>query len=67
MASVGPTTALLPRTRAAVEGARLDALDEATLARALAEDIKPIDDVRSTGEYRMHVARALVREAVLGR
>jgi CO/xanthine dehydrogenase FAD-binding subunit len=63
MASVGPTTALLPHVRAAMEGqpvasliANLDAFD-----RALASDIKPIDDIRSTGEYRMHVAKALVR------
>ena len=66
MASVGPTTALLPQVRAAMEGkqvatliADLDAFD-----RALAADIKPIDDVRSTGEYRMHVAKALVRSFV---
>jgi len=28
--------------------------------------VSPIDDVRSTAEYRRHVARALVREVARG-
>jgi CO/xanthine dehydrogenase FAD-binding subunit len=31
---------------------------------ALAKDITPVDDVRSTGEYRLHVAKALVWRAL---
>ncbi|GAC1366738.1 MAG: hypothetical protein NVSMB47_18000 [Polyangiales bacterium] len=66
MASVAPTTAFLPKTRASLEGRALGALDvDATLA-ALGEDIAPIDDVRSTAHYRLHVARALIRELVRG-
>ena len=64
MASVAATTAFLPRVRAALEGKRVDAIDPEDAVRALAGDISPIDDVRSTGEYRMHVARALVRNFV---
>ena len=66
MASVGPTTALLPHVRAAMEGKPVAALvaDLGAFDRALAADIKPIDDIRSTGEYRMHVAQALVRSFV---
>lgn len=32
---------------------------------ALARDLTPIDDVRSTAAYRMHVARAILRRALL--
>jgi len=34
------------------------------LEQALARDIQPIDDVRSTGEYRMHVAHRVLRRAL---
>ncbi len=64
MASVGPTTALLPKTRALlVDGSPRD-VDLAQLDAAVAADISPIDDIRSTGAYRLHVAKALVRELV---
>jgi CO/xanthine dehydrogenase FAD-binding subunit len=36
-------------------------------AAALTRDLTPIDDVRSTGAYRMRVAQNLVREFVAGR
>jgi CO/xanthine dehydrogenase FAD-binding subunit len=64
MASVAPITTSLPHVRARLEGAALASVDRAALEEALAEDITPIDDVRSTGEYRMHVAKALVWRAV---
>lgn len=64
MASVGPTTAALPGVRAFLEGKALGAVDLAALDRAVDADISPIDDVRSTGEYRRHVARALVRDLI---
>jgi CO/xanthine dehydrogenase FAD-binding subunit len=61
MASVSPTTALLPTlmAQAIASPARLteDELDALTLG-----DIAPIDDIRSTAEYRRHVACALVRQ-----
>jgi xanthine dehydrogenase small subunit len=31
-------------------------------AKALAQDIAPIDDIRSTGEYRLAVAENLLRQ-----
>jgi CO/xanthine dehydrogenase FAD-binding subunit len=65
MASVAPTTAFLPKVRAAVEGKSVAALDPEDAVRALAADVSPIDDVRSTGDYRLHVARALVRNFVV--
>jgi CO/xanthine dehydrogenase FAD-binding subunit len=64
MASVGPTTVPLVAVRSVTEGKELAALDRATLDAAVARDIKPIDDVRSTGEYRLHVAKALVWRAI---
>lgn len=61
MASVGPTTALLPRTRALVTSLPLASLTAAAVDEAVSADVAPIDDVRSTREYRAHTARAVVR------
>jgi CO/xanthine dehydrogenase FAD-binding subunit len=62
MGSVGPTTTALPSVRALVEGRRRAELDLDAVERAVDADVSPIDDVRSTAEYRRHVARAVVRE-----
>ena len=64
VASVAATTALLPNVRRAIEGKPVAAVDLREVMAALDADIKPIDDVRSTGRYRMHVARALVRDVI---
>jgi len=58
LGSVGPTVVRLPRTeRALGSGAALDdAITE------LNDEISPIDDLRSTAEYRRQVAANLVRE-----
>lgn len=64
MASVAPTTALLPNVREALEGKPVSAIDLGAVAAAVDADVAPIDDVRSTGKYRRHVAQALVRELV---
>lgn len=64
MASVGPTTAALPSVRALLEGKVAASVEPAALDQAVDADISPIDDVRSTGHYRRHVARALLRELV---
>jgi CO/xanthine dehydrogenase FAD-binding subunit len=63
MASVAAVTHPLAEVTRAVEGRPIASISRAELAGALARDIKPIDDVRSTGEYRMHVAEALVWQA----
>jgi len=66
MASVASTTHPLFAVRSYIEGRAVAQIDPAELDAALSRDVQPIDDVRSTGEYRLHVARALVRRAVLG-
>ncbi len=55
--SVGPTVVRVPMTEQALASGA--GIDEA--AKVLATEIKPIDDVRSTGEYRMRVAANLLR------
>ena len=64
MASVGPVTAPMMNVRALLEGSTLASIDRVALDAAIAKDVTPIDDVRSTGEYRMHVAKALVWRAL---
>jgi xanthine dehydrogenase small subunit len=59
--SVAPVTALMPRTRALLSGAKLGSLSAAQLDAAVDGDVSPIDDLRSTGLYRAHCLRALVR------
>lgn len=61
MASVAPVTALLPSVRALATSRPLSALTAAELDAAVDADVSPIDDVRSTREYRAHCARAVVR------
>jgi xanthine dehydrogenase small subunit len=61
MASVAPVTATLPKTRALVLSKSLTEISGDELDQAVLADISPIDDVRSTGEYRRHVATAIVR------
>ncbi|WP_438004359.1 FAD binding domain-containing protein [Sorangium sp. So ce321] len=62
MASVAPTTALLPSVRALCLSRPLAELTPAEVDAAVAQDIAPIDDVRSTRAYREHCARGVVRE-----
>jgi CO/xanthine dehydrogenase FAD-binding subunit len=52
--SVGPTVTRHPRSEAAL------AISVAAAQRALGEEIRPIDDLRSTAEYRLAVARNLL-------
>jgi CO/xanthine dehydrogenase FAD-binding subunit len=55
--SVGPTVVRVPKTEAALTSGA--GIDEAV--KVLSAEIKPIDDVRSTGEYRLRVATNLLR------
>jgi CO/xanthine dehydrogenase FAD-binding subunit len=66
MASVAPVTHPLRGVRAFLEGKRISEVDRASLDLTVEREIKPIDDVRSTGEYRLHVAKALVWRALSG-
>jgi CO/xanthine dehydrogenase FAD-binding subunit len=56
--SVAATVVRLPKTEAALAGGK--SIDDALAV--LATEIRPIDDVRSTAEYRMRVASNLVRQ-----
>lgn len=55
--SVGPTVVRVTKTEQALASGA--SIDEAVIV--LSSEIKPIDDVRSTGEYRMRVAANLLR------
>jgi xanthine dehydrogenase iron-sulfur cluster and FAD-binding subunit A len=62
LGSVAPTPIRLPRTEAVLEGQRPDAQVVDRAATGIATEIEPIDDVRSTAEYRrMVAARVLAR------
>lgn len=62
MVSVAPVTARMPATRALALSTSLAAITSEEIDRAVDADVTPIDDVRSTQEYRRHVARGLTRD-----
>ena len=61
MASVAPTVALLPATRALGLSRPLAEVTDADVEKAILADVSPIDDVRSTAAYRRHVAVRLAQ------
>ncbi len=61
MASVAPTVALLPATRALGLSRPAAAITDADVEKAVLADVSPIDDVRSTAAYRRHVAVRLAQ------
>jgi CO/xanthine dehydrogenase FAD-binding subunit len=61
MASVAPVTALMPATRKLLTATKLSDIDSDALDAAVASDVSPIDDIRSTGAYRLHCAKAVTR------
>jgi CO/xanthine dehydrogenase FAD-binding subunit len=66
LGSVAPTVRRLRRVEELVAGQRVTErlLDEA--GRLVREEIAPIDDVRSTADYRRHVSQALLRSFLAG-
>ena len=58
--SVAATTVRARNAEAAILGEKLDAATILRAQEALVRDFTPIDDIRSTAEYRMHVARNLL-------
>jgi CO/xanthine dehydrogenase FAD-binding subunit len=63
-ASVGPVPLSAPTLSAALTGERLVAVDRDRVEHALATDLSPVDDIRSTAAYRRQVAVNLVMQAI---
>jgi CO/xanthine dehydrogenase FAD-binding subunit len=61
-ASLAPFPSRLKATEAALEGKTLKAETQNAARAALASEVKPIDDIRSTAEYRKRVALNLFDE-----
>jgi carbon-monoxide dehydrogenase medium subunit len=64
LGSVAPTPVRAPTIEKALEGRKKGARVFQEAAELVEEDITPIDDVRSTAEYRRQIASLLVREAL---
>ena len=65
-ASVAPTVVRAAAAEDALRGASPDpAVIDAAVA-ALAKELSPIDDIRSTARYRSHIAGSLLREFLAG-
>lgn len=62
MASVAPVTALLSKTRHLLLETPLTELTASDVDAAVLSDVSPMDDVRSTREYRSHCACVLVKD-----
>ena len=62
LGSVAPTVVRAARAEAAIRGRAINAETIAASCDALARDISPIDDLRSTAQYRLRVARNLLEE-----
>lgn len=60
LGSVAPTVARARRAEAAVRGHRIDPGVITSAREALAREIAPIDDIRSTARYRLRVASNLL-------
>ncbi len=59
-ASVAPIVMRCVRTEGVLRGRRVDVPAREAARAALGRDIRPIDDIRSTAEYRMRVAENLL-------
>lgn len=64
LGSVAATTIRAPRTESALEGERPVRQTADHAAAALADEIQPIDDVRSTADYRRAVASRVLHRLV---
>jgi xanthine dehydrogenase FAD-binding subunit len=64
LASVAATPCLLPMVSHYLEGNHLKDVRESTIREKVSSDIKPVDDIRSTAEYRLEVTSRLVWEAI---
>jgi xanthine dehydrogenase small subunit len=64
--SVAPVPVRLRKTEEAMRGQAAGAEAADLAGRAAAEEVQPIDDVRSTAAYRRHALERVVRRMVLG-
>ena len=64
MGCVAPTMIRLPSAEAILNGAEINEESLAKAAEAVQQDISPIDDQRSTAEYRRSVAGVYLKRAV---
>jgi CO/xanthine dehydrogenase FAD-binding subunit len=64
-ASLAPFPTRLYKTEAALLGQPINGETAQTAARALLDEARPIDDIRSTAEYRKRVAANLLQEFLL--
>jgi len=62
LGSVAPTVVRCAATETAVRGHAVDDTVVVKAQRALASEIEPIDDIRSTAAYRLRVAQNVLRE-----
>ena len=62
LGSVAPIVLRAVKTEDALRGARITPAVIATVKDTLAHEIAPIDDIRSTARYRLHVAQNLMAE-----
>ncbi len=60
--SVAPTPVRAWKTEAALKGRKLDSATIQTARTELLNELKPIDDIRSTADYRSRVAANLLEE-----
>ncbi len=66
LGSVAPTPLRCVRTEAVLRGQKLSAAALAAAKEALANEIAPVDDMRSTARYRLCVAQNLLEEFLRG-
>jgi carbon-monoxide dehydrogenase medium subunit len=66
LGSMAPTVRRLKTAEGLVKGKRLTPEVAAEACESLRKDISPIDDVRSTAEYRLHVSQNLLTDFLLG-
>jgi xanthine dehydrogenase iron-sulfur cluster and FAD-binding subunit A len=64
LGSMAATTVRAPRTEAVLEGARPTRETADAAAAALVDEVRPIDDVRSTADYRRMVAGRVLHRLV---
>jgi len=65
--SLAPTVKRLRSAERLLAGRRLDAATAAAAAAVLTDDVSPIDDIRSTRDYRLEVSRNLLVQFLEGR